>query len=126
MHGGVPQGKHGNDFQTGSSFSSAKAAAYGAYIISRHPDVSRDEVVELMKQGSRPFPMELAREKGDLPFIGEARGNESFLVAESSFKSVAVKEQDGADFANLVENGRGAVRERGVQVVEYRGGGITL
>src|SRR3546814_5838144 len=81
MHGGVPQGKHGNDFQTGSSFSSAKAAAYGAYIISRHPDVSRDEVVELMKQGSRPFPMELAREKGDLPFIGEARGNESFLVA---------------------------------------------
>src|SRR3546814_4571216 len=83
MHGGVPQGKHGNDFQTGSSFSSAKAAAYGAYIISRHPDVSRDEVVELMKQGSRPFPMELAREKGDLPFIGEARGNESFLVAAS-------------------------------------------
>src|SRR3546814_16442434 len=32
MHGGVPQGKHGNDFQTGASFSSAKAAAYGAVI----------------------------------------------------------------------------------------------
>src|SRR3546814_4013266 len=25
MHGGVPQGKHGNDFQTGSSFSSARS-----------------------------------------------------------------------------------------------------
>src|SRR3546814_10869507 len=87
MHGGVPQGKHGNDFQTGSSFSSAKAAAYGAYIISRHPDVSRDEVVELMKQGSRPFPMELAREKGDLPFIGEARGSESFLVRSEEHTS---------------------------------------
>src|SRR3546814_18475557 len=54
MPGGVTQGKHGNDFQTGSSFSSAKADAYGAYIISRHPDVLRVEVVELMKQCSRP------------------------------------------------------------------------
>src|SRR3546814_11592639 len=89
------------------------------------PDVSRDEVVELMKQGSRPFPMELAREKGDLPFIGEARGNESFLVAASSFKSVAVKEQDGAELATLAAFqakqsdafGRAACRDSGSQNV---------
>src|SRR3546814_16271395 len=62
MHGGVPQGKHGNDFQTGSSFSSAKAAAYGAYIISRHPDVSRDEVVELIKKGSRSEERRVGKE----------------------------------------------------------------
>src|SRR3546814_16019955 len=101
MHGGVPQGKHGNDFQTGSSFSSANEAAYGAYIISRHPDVSRDEVVELMKQGSRPFPKELAREKGDLPFIREPRENESFLAAAAAIHSVDGRDHAGAGFAKV-------------------------
>jgi hypothetical protein len=102
MHGGVPQGKFGNDYQTGSSFSSAKAAAYGAYILSRHPDATRDEIVDLMTKGSRPFEMETAGEKRDLPFIGDARSNEEFLAAAGTFKPImASKETESANVAML-------------------------
>lgn len=102
MHGGVPQGKYGNDYQTGSSFSSAKAAAYGAYVLSRHADATRDEIVGLMSKGSRPFEMEVAGANKDLPFIGEARSNELFLAATVTFQpAMASNEADGADLATL-------------------------
>ncbi len=86
MHGGVPQGRHGNDYQTGSSFSSAKAGAYGAYVLHRNSDATRDQIVEMMKQGSRPFEIEVDGQKTSLAFIGEAQANEQFLAAVASYK----------------------------------------
>jgi hypothetical protein len=107
MNGGVPQGRSGNDYDTGSSFSSAKAAAYGAYVLHHNPQATRDQIVGLMKEGARPFEVEADGQKASLDLIGEAKGDALFLAAAASIKARPEGEIDVAVLQTMMNEGRG-------------------
>ena len=77
MHGGVPEDRNGYDTQTGSSFSSAKAAAYGAYVRKINPSISRDQIVAAMTKGSRSY--RILGSDGEIPLLGERTADKAFL-----------------------------------------------
>ena len=48
MNGSVPKKLEGRNIDAGSSFASAKAAAFGAYYVAHNPDASRNDVVDAL------------------------------------------------------------------------------
>ena len=83
MHGGVPDERDGYEVQTGSSFSSAKAGAYGAYVIARDPSATRDQIVAFMNEGTRPYKLRLGPES-QIALLGEHATDKNFRSAVSA------------------------------------------
>ncbi len=79
MDGGVPQGSHGGVAMVGSSYTSAKAAAYGVYALRNDPSLDRNDVVERIKGASRPHIVSRDGESYTLAYLGDAVTDDRFV-----------------------------------------------
>jgi hypothetical protein len=63
----------------GSSYSSAKAGAYGAYYASRNPQAGRDEIENALKDASELRVQRHGKVQATMPTLGEGRMPERFV-----------------------------------------------
>lgn len=93
MDGGVPQESYGPTVLVGSSFTSAKAAAYGAYVLRSSPGVGHDELIEKVRIASRPMAVSRSGESLAISYIGDDATDRRFIeamrVASAGQQSVA-------------------------------------
>jgi len=106
MDGGVPQGAYGATVMLGSSFTSAKAAAYGLIALKAEPDLTRDQLVERIGVASRPHVVSRGGESLSLAYIGDAATDKRFLDAQ---RTIAMK---GASKAPATEIATSAIDTR--------------
>ena len=106
MDGGVPLTKSGRSIDEGSSFATAKAAAFGAYYSSLNPSVSVDQLRSALKDVASPMSYEVNEE----PVVSMR-----FDDVESARKITDVAMRQGKDSEETARNLSGISGERVVQ-----------
>lgn len=71
MNGGVPKKLEGRDIDAGSSFASAKAAAFGAYYVAHNPESDRAAVMGALGRVATPTAYEVNGHQVTTPRIDE-------------------------------------------------------